>query len=237
MMKRKKTVLLGIAAVTLSACFCAVAILGFGFRGPRTEPIDPWIVAAEALGTQNIISTNYLNVRLFDTIIEVLVFAIAALGVRYYLTARGRRREADAIPESRVVRVAADVLLPPIVLLGIYIVLHGHLSPGGGFAGGVIAGTGLLLAAIALCTETVRSRISSSVLEWVEWAVLCGIIVLAVVPVTLSRPALANPIGPGTMGRLLSGGTTLLYSMLIGVKVFVGSWVIVRRFIDHRGEI
>jgi len=236
-MVRRKVLLLGFFAFVLSACFCAVAILGFGFRGPRTEPIDLWVTAAETLGTQNIISTIYLNARLFDTIIEVLVFAIAALGVRFYLSARGRPQATDTIPESQVVRVAADVLLPLIVLLGIYIALHGHLSPGGGFAGGVIAGSGLLFAAIALGTETVRSRIRSSVLEWMEWSVLFGILMLAIAPILLSRPALANPLGPGTMGHLLSGGTTPLYGLLIGIKVFVGSWVIVRRFIDHRGEI
>jgi len=226
-----------LVAVLLVGGFCILILTGFGFRGPGDGASDAWINAARETGALNVVSAIYLNTRLFDTVLEVLVFAVAVLGVHFYLTARGRAEPVESIPESSVVRIAADLLLPLILLISIYIVLHGHLSPGGGFSGGVIAGTGLLLTAIALGTKTVAARFGPRLLERLEWGALLGILFLAALPALLARPPLSDLLPPGTPGRIASGGSILLYNGLIGVKVFIGSWVIVRHFVDHRGEI
>jgi multicomponent Na+:H+ antiporter subunit B len=176
-------------------------------------------------------------VRLLDTLLEVLVFAVAVLGVRFFLAARGRPEPAEEIPESSVVRVAAGILLPLLLIISIFVTVHGHLSPGGGFAGGVIAGSGLLLGAIALGTDTVSSRLGGRLLGRLEWGALLGILVLALVPIFAGRPALSDLLPAGDPGHLGSGGSILLYNGLIGLKVFAASWLIARHFVDHRGEI
>jgi len=234
---RRAPVFTILAAIVLVAGFCAVVLTGFGFREPSAGDIDAWADVARRTGAINVVSSIYLNARLFDTLLEVLVFAVAVLGVHFYLTARGRPEPVESIPESNVVRIAADILLPPILLISIYVVLHGHLSPGGGFSGGVIAGTGLLLAAIALGTDTVTARLGPRLLDRAEWGTLLGILFLAFAPIFAGRPLLSDLLPAGTPGRLASGGSILLYNALIGAKVFVGSWVIVRHFVDHRGEI
>ncbi|MGB2982676.1 MAG: MnhB domain-containing protein [Candidatus Bipolaricaulia bacterium] len=226
-----------IVGVLLIAAFCTVILTAFGFRGSRDVGTERWIDVARQTGAVNIVSSIYLGARLFDTLLEVLVFAVAVLGVHFYLTARGHPEPVESIPESRVVRVAADILLPLILLIGIYVTVHGHLSPGGGFSGGVIAGTGLLLAAIALGTSVVAARFGRLLLERIEWGALLGILVLAVAPVLFARLPMSDLLPPGRPGSLGSGGSILLYNGLIGVKVFIGSWVIVRHFVDHRGEI
>lgn len=240
---RRVSLPLVLTGTGLTIAFCIVVLLGFGFRGPTAGTADPalsvatWVDVAEDAGARNVVSAIYLNVRVFDTILEVLVFSVAVLGVHFYLTPRGRPESVESIPESSVVRVAADVLLPLILLIGIYVTVYGHLSPGGGFSGGVIAGTGLLLAAIALGTETVTARLGRRRLERLEWATLVGILVVGLVPVLVGRTPLVDLLPTGNPGRIGSAGSILLYNGLIGLKVFVGSWVIVRHFVDHRGEI
>ena len=44
-----------------------------------------------------------------------------------------------------ILQTVARVLVPPILLFGIYIILAGHLGPGGGFSGGAVIGAGLIL--------------------------------------------------------------------------------------------
>ena len=234
---RRKQIGRTAAAVLLVGGFCAVVLIGFGFRSPMEGMSDAWRDVAERTGAVNVVSAIYLNARLFDTVLEVLVFAVAVLGVHFYLTARGAPEPVESIPESGVVRVAADVLLPLILLIAAYIVVHGHLSPGGGFSGGVIAGTGLLLTAIALGTETISARIRPRLIQRLELGGLLGVLVLAAAPALFSRIPLSDLFPAGTPGRLASGGSILLYNVLIGLKVFIGSWVIVRHFVDHRGEI
>lgn len=232
-----------LAGLGLTAAFCVVVLLGFGFSEPhgidlaRSAGADRWIGVARQTGAVNVVSAIYLDARLFDTLLEVLVFAVAVLGVRFYLTARGRPEPVESIPESNIVRVAADILLPLILLVGIYVTVHGHISPGGGFSGGVIGGSGLLLAAIALGTGTVAARLGHRLLDRLEWGALLGILLVAAVPILLARDPLSNLLPAGTPGRIGSGGSILLYNTLIGVKVFIGSWVIVRHFVDHRGDI
>ena len=226
-----------LTAVVLAVAFCAILIANFGFTGPASTSVERFVGAAERAGAVNMVSAIYLNVRLFDTLLEVLVFAVAVLGVRFYLTARGRPEAVEKIPESRVVGVAADVLLPLILLVSVYVTIHGHLSPGGGFSGGVIAGSGLLLAAMVAGTDAVDRRLGGRFLGRVEWAALLGVFVLASVPVALGRTPLSDLLPAGTPGAIGSGGSILLYNMLIGLKVFIGSWVIVKHFVDHRGEI
>jgi len=226
-----------LAAILFVTGFCVLILAEFGFQGPSEPASSAWIEAARETGAVNVVSAIYLNTRLFDTVLEVLVFAVAVLGVHFYLTTRGRPEPVESIPESSVVRIAANLLLPLILLVSIYIVLHGHISPGGGFSGGVIAGTGLLLTAIALGTRTVAARFGPHLLERLEWGALLGILLLAAIPALLARPPLSDLLPPGTPGRIASGGSILLYNGLIGVKVFIGSWVIVRHFVDHRGEI
>jgi len=228
---------LAVPAALLVAGFCSVLWLSIGYTGPGDSDPEQWIDAARATGSANVVSAIYLNVRLFDTLLEVLVFSVAVLGVRFYLEERGRREPIDSIPESQVLRLSADLLLPLILLLGIYLTVYGHLSPGGGFSGGVAAGTGLLLAAIALGADAVAVRFHERILERVEWAILLCVLVLAGMPAAFGRVPLTDLLPPGTLGRLASGGSILPYNLLIGAKVFIGTWVMIHHFIQHRGEI
>ena len=228
-----------ILALLLVSAFCALLFLGSDYHAPRKGDDNPYLRAGTSeTGAANLVSGIYLNYRLYDSLFELLIFSMAVLGVRFYLNAdESEKSTVPQVAESPVVRIAADLLFGPIVMIGLYLIIFGHISPGGGFSGGAVGGTGLLLCSVALGAEVVARRFHEQMIEQIEWGILLAILLFAITPVLFARLPLSDMLDPGRAGTLLSGGTIPIHNVLIGVKVFIGTWVIIYSFIRHRGEI
>lgn len=228
-----------VASLLLVGGFCGLLFLTSGYDGASRESFNAYLAeGASATGATNLVSGIYLNYRLYDSLFELLVFSVAVLGVRFYLHAHaGRKPSVAMVAESPVVRVAADMLFGPILLIGAYLIIFGHLSPGGGFSGGAVGGTALLLCAAALGAEVVARRFHEQSLEKIEWVILLVIFVLGVTPVFFGYAALTDFLPTGNEGTILSGGVIPIYNILIGMKVFIATWVVIYSFVRHRGEI
>jgi multicomponent Na+:H+ antiporter subunit B len=187
-------------------------------------------------GASNRVAGIYLNYRLFDTLLEILVFSVAVLGVFHYLHPSDGL-ELPPLSESAVVSTAAGILCPVAFLLSMLFAVYGHLSPGGGFAAGVIAASALLYVAIAQGMKATQRQLGPQRLAFVEKLVLLAILGWTLVPMLLGRAPLSDPLPVGTPGRLLSGGSILLYNLLIATKVFLGAWVAIAAFAKHRGDL
>ena len=119
-----------------------------------------------------------------------------------------------------IVRVVARIVEGFIFLYGCYIVLYGHLSPGGGFAGGAVIAAGLILSRIAFGTNESQERstsISSSLFE-ASGGVLY--ILIGVLGISVGGYFLLN-LFPwfGKPGYLLSAGSIPLINIAIAIKV------------------
>lgn len=101
--------------------------------------------------------------------------------------------------QSLIVKTVCRRLVPFIQLFGLYVVIHGHTSPGGGFQGGVILGASFILLAIAYGIEEMRQRFSLTALTVFTST---GVFLFA---------------GIGVLCVLL-GGNFLDYSMLPGAE-------------------
>jgi multicomponent Na+:H+ antiporter subunit B len=225
-----------IAAALVAASFCAVVLLFIGV-GEEPEADAARAIAVTAVpGATNRVAAVVLDVRLYDTLFELFAFAMAVLGVRLFLRP-SRPVTAEAITESHILRRAALVLLPPVLLLGAYLALFGHVSPGGGFSGGAVAATGLLLVAVALGADALARRFRDRQAEMLEGVALAVILGLVLLPLVWGGAVALNFLPAGTPGRIASAGTIPLYSVLIAVKVFAGAWAVIHYFIRHRGEI
>ena len=227
-------------AILLVSALFLLMLFTLDLHGVREEKENAYLLAgASDTGAINLVSGIYLNYRLYDSLFELLIFSMAVLGVRFYLNDDDRERPlaVGRIAESPIVRVAADLMFGPIVMIGFYLVVFGHLSPGGGFSGGAVAGTGLLLCVAALGAEVVARRFHEVVIEQMEWGILLIIFLFAVAPLLFGLPPLTDLFPTGAEGTLLSGGTIPIHNLLIGIKVFIGTWVIIYSFVRHRGEI
>lgn len=155
---------------------------------------------------------------------------------------------------SRIVETATNIIVPFMILFGVYIIINGHLTPGGGFQGGVILGSCALLVYIVFGT---KKRIKgSSILENISFSnpfkssqvflkdisILENIGALIFLFIGLSGIIFggflfSNFIAKGTPGTITSGGTIPFINIAIGLKVAAGFAIlffIVLEYIERR---
>ncbi|MBN2781433.1 MAG: Na(+)/H(+) antiporter subunit B [Candidatus Marinimicrobia bacterium] len=170
----------------------------------------------DELGSANLVSSVIVTYRGLDTLGEVAVLFIAAAGVGFMLRRRGDAKKPVKREASGILRSGTVFLFPLVLLYGIYIFLHGHLTPGGGFQGGVVIASGIVLLLLA----GVSAKISGTVLHWIESLSGAVYVALGVLGIVLAAGFLDNRILPaGEFGRLLSAGAIPLIYSLIGLKV------------------
>lgn len=140
---------------------------------------------------------------------------------------------------SKIVRVAADLLYPAILIFGLYVILHGHLTPGGGFQGGAVVATAAALVIVAFSYEEVVAMVKKSVLTLQEsggLVMFAGVALIALgLGTTFFYNFLANsgllfgmpvPFGPNP-GELNTGGVLPLMNIAVGIEVWGGLAVII----------
>ena len=120
-----------------------------------------------------------------------------------------------------IVKKITQIIAPIIFLFGIYIVIHGHLSPGGGFCGGVIMAGAFILQILANGSILPSLRKEEEGLEFLESAAILGFLILAGIGLLLSGTVVffANFINKGTIGKLLSAGFIPIENIVVGAEV------------------
>jgi multicomponent Na+:H+ antiporter subunit B len=126
---------------------------------------------------------------------------------------------------SLIVKTITRLTIGLILLFGIYIVLHGHLSPGGGFAGGVIIALSFVHMMLAFGRDVAATRIShnlASHLESIGALMFLGIALIGF----LGGSFFLNILAKGSRFQLFSAGTIPLSNIAISLKVGVGLFAI-----------
>ncbi len=124
--------------------------------------------------------------------------------------------------EDKIVKTITRIIIPFIQLYGIFIILHGHVSPGGGFSGGALIGTSLILLTLVFGIDKAKRKIPHNVSEIIESGGMMVFVAIGIVGLALGGNFLANietgfPLGePGT---ILSAGMIPLLMIAIGIKV------------------
>ncbi|MBO8131645.1 MAG: hypothetical protein H0Z29_09045 [Candidatus Marinimicrobia bacterium] len=126
-----------------------------------------------------------------------------------------------------IVKTVARISVWLIILYGIYIVLHGHLTPGGGFAGGVIISLAFLNFMLAYGRNNTSKWLNISLLSDIEASSASLILALGIMGMAFGGGFLANFITKGKLFHLLSAGTIPIYNILIGAKVGMALFVVV----------
>ena len=120
---------------------------------------------------------------------------------------------------SLIVKRITQLMVPSIFLLGVYVVFHGHLTPGGGFAGGVLIAGSFALMILAYGSEKTRNDIY----KWrASFSESLGILIfwfIAVMGLIQSPYFFKNFIVKGNPGELFSAGIIPLCNIAIGIEV------------------
>lgn len=185
------------------------------------------------LGVPNVITGILLTYRSFDTLGEVAVLFMVAAGMGLLLGTKAPPASAPVAeaspptPPTEIVRNGADILVPLIAIFAAYIVMHGHLGPGGGFQGGAVMASCVLLLVLAYP----EFRVKLARLSAIESVAGLLIVLIGVAGIALAGGFLDNRILPlGEFGALFSAGAIPLLSVLLGTKVGCELSVIIERF-------
>ncbi len=174
---------------------------------------------AQDLGAANIVTAIIVTYRGLDTLGEVTVLFLTAAIVGMLLSTgagKGKSLQRKLSQSGELLTTGSHLLVPLILLLGAYVFINGHLTPGGGFQGGAIIASAILL---ILLTDPLY-RFSHQLISIVES--ISGLIFLAlgVLGIFFAGGFLDNRILPvGELGSLFSAGAIPIIYSLVGLKV------------------
>ena len=178
-------------------------------------------------GAVNIVTGMILDYRAFDTLGESHVLFIATCTVLILLRRDGEEeqregRDNDRLYEPKddvILQTAARVLVPPILLFGIYIILAGHLGPGGGFSGGAVIGAGLILYLNAFGFAKTERFFTARTYRRTSFCALACYSLAKSYSFYTGANHIESVIPLGTPGAILSSGLILVLNICVGVVV------------------
>lgn len=140
---------------------------------------------------------------------------------------------------TRIVKTIANILFPFTVIFGLYVIAHGHLTPGGGFQGGAVVASGCALLLVTYGSRWVLKRMKEKRLATFESIGAIGFITVALLGLVFGMVFFGNflagsnllfgttPAVGSTLADFNTGGVLPLMNFAVGVKVIAGLFVIV----------
>jgi multicomponent Na+:H+ antiporter subunit B len=217
--------------------FMVVAFVGMPHFGGDIHPYRDLAVAATyAHHTANAVSSINFDQRGYDTFGEETILFCSVVGVAALLRPvhyerRRKVRDGGRVMESTSLLVY--VLFPLTIVLGIDVVAHGAITPGGGFQGGVVLATGIHLLYVGGRFKLLR-RLRP--LSWFQQGEAIGVVLfgaLGIAGAALGSALFANFIPQGELAQLLSAGTVPLFNIAVGMTVCSSVVVLLASFLDQ----
>ena len=214
--------------------YCVSGLPRYGQENVRADEVVERYVehGLEETGAVNVVAGMILDYRAFDTLGESHVLFTALICVMILL--RRDRKNMDSrledyyrVVQERYFDTSGDeilqgvglILVPCIFLFGIYILLNGHLSPGGGFSGGAVMGAGMIIFCSACGFERVDRFFTLKLSSWITFAALSFYSFAKGYVFITGANHLENHIPKGTPGAILSAGLILPLDIAVGIVV------------------
>ena len=196
-------------------------------------------------GAVNIVSGMILDYRAFDTFGESCVLFVATICVTIMLRIDGRggagddeetesSKKAFGIRESAfakldnrnyependtILRKSALIVFPIIMVFGVYVILNGHISPGGGFSGGAILGAGFVLFLSAFGFNKTERFMNANTVRIITLVALLVYCLSKCYSFFTGANHMESGIPLGTPGAILSSGLILVLNICVGMVV------------------
>ncbi len=228
-------------AAAVACCLALIAILMVAVShlppiGNASNPVNNEVAAKyiedglQDTGAVNIVTGMILDYRAFDTFGESNVLFIATCTVLIMLRNDKKKGKDSSEEEEKrdsyyepkrdsILQKITFVLFPIIVIFGIYVILNGHLSPGGGFSGGAIIGAGMILYANAFGFEKTSRFFTAKTQKWVSFTALTFYCLAKSYSFYMGAHHLESGIPLGTPGAIISSGLILPLNICVGLVV------------------
>ncbi len=225
------TVVLGLVFVLLYTVY-KLPLFGVADNPAVNEVVERYVEKGlEETGAVNVVAGMILDYRAFDTLGESSVLLLAITSVMMLLLRDEKNidpeedlaTEHEAVFEDQsrdvILQNVTTILLPAIMLYGIYVILNGHLSPGGGFSGGAILGAGLILYATGFGHNRVRKFFSMKTFRALTTTALLSYGLLKSYSFLLGANHLPTHIPLGIPGAIFSSGLIFVLDICVGLIV------------------
>lgn len=244
---RLYNVLAGLLCVVLSALMLLTAadLPPYGSdTAPTVNEVAQRYVeqGTQETGAVNTVAGMILDYRAFDTLGESFVLFTAVCTVTILLhqpahKTRLRRVQPDRCRYDRdpIVRKMAAFVIPVILVFGVYVLLNGHLSPGGGFSGGAILAAAFILYALVWGDERASQLMTPRLIRTVVVCSLGFYCLAKSYSFYTGANHLHSVISPGTPGRIFSAGLILPLNVAVGLVVCCTMYSFYMYF--RRGEL
>lgn len=221
-------------ALTLVLLYTISLLPRYGAENPQTiEVVSRYVEdGLEETGAVNIVSGMILDYRAFDTLGESHVLFTALVCVMILLRIDNKNQRSDYedyytvrtdsyfdLSSDPVLRLVCAVIIPCILLYGIYILLNGQNSPGGGFSGGAVLGAGMILFSAAFGFDKADQFFTLKVSNIITFVSLAFYSFAKGYVFFMGANGLENHIPKGTPGAIFSGGMILPLDIAVGCVV------------------
>ena len=180
----------------------------------------------EETGAVNIVAGMILDYRAFDTLGESHVLFVATITVLILLRLNKTEKDEAELSDRRfepkhdaILQLVATFLVPIIIIFGIYIILNGHVGPGGGFSGGAVIGAGLVLYLNAFGFKKTERFFTEKTYKWICFFSLSFYCLAKSYSFYTGANHLHSVIPKGTPGAILSSGLILPLNIAVGLVV------------------
>ncbi len=181
----------------------------------------------EETGAVNIVAGMILDYRAFDTFGESAVLFTSSACVMFLMRSDREKEEKKTvspknykpIPRDPIVKNVAKYVIPFVLIFGIYLVLNGHISPGGGFSGGALMGASLILYSSAYGYKTISKVITEKFVKTVTFVSLSFYAVAKGYSFFTGANHIPTGFPLGEAGDILSAGLILPLNICVGLIV------------------
>lgn len=221
-----------ILGITVSSAVAVLAVLTMWNVGPMpsaTLQIDYALRVVGDTGAVNVVTAILFDYRGLDTLGEATVI-FAASSVLAFLAPRSHASMLS-VRLSMLILYGIAILLPFLMVFGFSTIIFGHVSPGGGFTGGVMLSSSVVIFAIAYSVGGQQSFVLPITAQKViENSAMVVFVAIGFLTLGIGGAFLANAatgIGLGEPGTLVSGGLIPFLNIASGFKVGMGLALII----------
>ena len=233
---RRRAVLFAVPGL-LVAAVVLVGLFGLPAFG-HPLPLYPSYINAHAQAQRhvsNLVVAVVFDYRGVDTLGEELILFASVTGTALLL--RSSREQLAHTPTdpapTAAVRGYGGAVVPAVVMLGLWTIAFGYITPGGGFQGGVIAGSAALLVWMVGSYRTFHEVAPELLIHLSEGVGIIGFIAVGLVSLPSHSPYLTNVLALGTAGTLTSGGTIAVLNAFTGIAVGAGLVLLFYEFLQE----
>jgi multicomponent Na+:H+ antiporter subunit B len=237
---RTRLFLMGASVVVVLLMWGLAGLPEFGhYAGPYGDLVNR--AAVPERHVTNAVAAVVFDFRALDTMVEELILfasvCAVALLLREVPAEKATRRDLVA---SEPVRALGLLAVGPTILLGLYLVAFGYVTPGGGFQGGVALAAGFLLVYAAGSYRAYRSLSPTRLVDRAEGTAATLLPALGLMGLAAGGAFLENVLPLGTSGSLLGGGTIAMLNLATAITVAAAVVLIANEFLEEtaapRGE-